>query len=103
MFAVTCNTKDLAVTLHDPKRTRLFKQEYKRENEGKFTAPYAGNYELCVANTATDTDVTFMVEIETGVQAKDYSDIVTKEHLEPIELQTRKLFDQISGIRNEFG
>mmetsp|Transcript_95726 Transcript_95726/g.131655 ORF Transcript_95726/g.131655 Transcript_95726/m.131655 type:complete len:80 (+) Transcript_95726:218-457(+) len=79
--------------MHDPKRPRLYKTDGLRENTAHYTAAYGGNYELCISNTNTKYDVTFMVEMETGVQAKDYSDIVTKEHLEPIELQTRKLMD----------
>ena len=39
--------------------------------------------------------------IETGVQAMDYSNIVTKKHLRPVELQAQKIKDMIEQLRQE--
>ena len=46
-------------------------------------------------------NVPFKFGIQTGVQATDYSSIVTKKHLRPVELQARKVQDMIGQLRNE--
>ena len=45
-----------------------------------------GNYQVCVNNRDTQ-QVTFNFMIQTGIEAKDYSNIITKKHLRPIEVQ----------------
>ena len=37
----------------------------------------------------------------TGVQATDYSNIVTKKHLKPVELSAQKIADMIEQLRTE--
>jgi len=52
----------------------------------QFTSFIGGNYQVCVLNKETQgTSFDFM--IQTGVEAKDYSNIITKKHLRPIEVQ----------------
>ena len=36
-------------------------------------------------------DIEFEFMIQTGVEAKDYSNIITKKHLRPIEVQAQKV------------
>jgi hypothetical protein len=45
-----------------------------------------GNYQICVNNRAP-SDATFDFMIQAGVEAKDYTNIITKKHLRPIEVQ----------------
>ena len=33
--------------------------------------------------------------MQTGIEAKDYSNIITKKHLRPIELQAQKVQDMV--------
>ena len=37
----------------------------------------------------------------TGVQATDYTNIVTKKHLKPVELQAQKIQDMVEQLRTE--
>ena len=46
---------------------------------------------------------TFLFKIQSGVQALDYSNIVTKKHLKPVELQAQKVIDMVEQIRNDLG
>jgi hypothetical protein len=39
--------------------------------------------------------------IQTGVEAKDYSNIITKKHLRPIEVQAQKVQDMVKQLRQE--
>ena len=41
------------------------------------------------------------LEIKTGVDAKDYTEIAKVEHLKPIELELRKMEDTVSTIHAE--
>jgi hypothetical protein len=51
----------------------------------QFTAFVGGNYQVCITNKeSTESEFDFM--IQTGIEAKDYSNIITKKHLKPIEL-----------------
>ena len=45
--------------------------------------------------------VTFEFMIQTGVEAKDYSNIITKKHLRPIEVQAQKVQDMVRQLRQE--
>ena len=61
----------------------------KEELRHHFAAFNYGNYQICVQNmnNAWDGETRYDFSIQTGVQAQDYSNIVTKKHLRPVELQ----------------
>ena len=65
-----------------------------------FTTYVGGNYQICVLNKDQDT-VSFDFMIQTGVEAKDYSNIITKKHLRPIEVQAKKVQDMVRQLRTE--
>ena len=52
----------------------------------QFTTFVGGNYQMCIQNKE-NVPVSFEFMIQTGVEAKDYTNIVTKKHLRPIEVQ----------------
>ena len=56
---------------------------------------------MCVQNLNAKRAIEFAFSIQTGVQATDYSNIVTKKHLRPVELQAQKVQDMIEQLRNE--
>ena len=56
----------------------------------QFTSYVGGNYQMCVFNR-DNTQQNFEFMIQTGVEAKDYSNIITKKHLRPIEVQAQKV------------
>ena len=59
-----------------------------------------GNYQICVLNKDQES-VSFDFMIQTGVEAKDYSNIITKKHLRPIEVQAKKVQDMVRQLRTE--
>ena len=58
-----------------------------------FAAFYSGNYQVCIQNMNSGMEIRYDFLIQTGVQAMDYSNIVTKKHLRPVELQAQKIQD----------
>lgn len=75
-----------------------------QDNENKlrfqFTSFVGGNYQVCVTNKDME-EVEFDFLIQTGIEAKDYSNIITKKHLKPIELQAQKVQDMVKQLRQE--
>lgn len=51
----------------------------------QFTAFTGGNYQICITSRES-RDIEFEFMIQTGVEAKDYTNIITKKHLKPIEV-----------------
>lgn len=39
--------------------------------------------------------------IQSGIEAKDYSNIITKKHLRPLEVQAQKVQDMVKQLRQE--
>ena len=66
-----------------------------------FAAYNGGNHQICINNQSDRNDEEFEFSMQTGIQAKDYSAIVTKKHLKPVELQATQLSDMVEQLRNE--
>ena len=69
-----------------------------------FAAYDSGNYQICVQNLSQNKEqgtVDYRFSLQTGVQATDYTNIVTKKHLRPVELQAQKIQDMIEQLRSE--
>lgn len=65
------------------------------------TSKQKGKYKICVTNIAKDAkpiDVEY--QLETGISAVNYDDLVQKKHLLPIELQAQKIQDFVEITRN---
>ena len=66
----------------------------------QFTTYVGGNYQMCILNKE-NYQISFEFMIQTGVEAKDYSNIITKKHLRPIEVQAQKVQDMVKQLRQE--
>ena len=66
----------------------------------QFTTFQGGNYQVCVNNRDKEP-VTFTFKISTGVDVRDYSNIITKKHLRPLEVQAQKVQDMVKQLRQE--
>lgn len=55
---------------------------------------------MCILNR-DNVAGTFEFMIQTGVEAKDYTNIITKKHLRPIEVQAQKVQDMVKQLRQE--
>ena len=51
-----------------------------------FTTYIGGNFQVCIMSMDSTNSISFEFMIQTGVEAKDYSNIITKKHLRPIEV-----------------
>ena len=96
----TGQTKSLQLTVNDPKGRQLSMLENNPKLRYAFTTYVGGNYQMCVLNKVNEP-VTFEFMIQTGVEAKDYSNIITKKHLRPIEVQAQKVSDMVRQLRTE--
>ena len=65
-----------------------------------FTSLVGGNYQICVLNKGAEGQE-FQFSLQTGIEAKDYTNIITKKHLRPIELQAQKVQDMVKQLRQE--
>ena len=102
LIDITSNAKELTFTLTDPKGKRLEQQTGKPDFKYHFAAFTPGNHQICIQNVQK-VAVTFQFTIQSGVQALDYTNIVTKKHLKPVELQAQKVIDMVEQIRNDLG
>ena len=91
------------LTISDPRGKKLEILDGEEVLRHHFSAWNSGNYQFCVQNMAKKKEIEFQFIIQTGVQATDYSNIVTKKHLRPVELSAQKVQDMIEQIRTELG
>mmetsp|Transcript_62427 Transcript_62427/g.56290 ORF Transcript_62427/g.56290 Transcript_62427/m.56290 type:complete len:202 (+) Transcript_62427:54-659(+) len=78
-------------TVSDPTEETVYD---KNVDNGKFafTSPENGEYVFCFKNE-DDLEKTVKFNTHSGVKAKDYSDIVKKENLKPLEAKLKRLED----------
>lgn len=61
----------------------------------------SGNHQLCIDNYSSQ-EVILNFEFLSGVTARDYSDLVKRDNLQPIELNLQKLEDMMGYLIHEF-
>lgn len=100
------------MVVNDPKGKQLSKsvrnnqpylfmvQDKDRMLRYQFTTLVSGNHQICVSNNDSK-ERTFDFKIQTGIEAKDYSSIITKKHLRPVEVQAQKVQDMVAQLRQE--
>ena len=91
----------LVLSITDPKGKKIRIIEGQKQMRYNFAAFYSGNYQICIQSYEKNSEVKYNFLIETGVSATDYSNIVTKKHLRPVELQAQKIQDMIEQLRSE--
>lgn len=77
----------------------VYKEEKKSSYQHAFTSAAAGSHWVCVTNTDAQRDLDVLLSIRSGVQAKDYTKIAQKEHLEPAQVSIRKINDLLREYR----
>ncbi len=77
-----------------------FKKERAQFGKFAFTAEETGAHHVCFSNKGRDA-VRVGLEINVGVAAKDYSEVAKKEHLEPLQVELRRLEDAAKEIHEE--
>ncbi|CDW87120.1 erv25p [Stylonychia lemnae] len=97
---VGSDSTQLALTVSDPKGKQLDILDGQKKLRYQFTSFTGGSHQLCITNKEA-RDIEFEFMIQTGVEAKDYSNIITKKHLKPIEVQAQKVQDMVKQLRQE--
>ena len=78
----------------------LFKDDLKTTFSHAFTSTTAGAHWVCITNMDGYKEMELQLSIKSGVQAKDYSQIAKKDHLEPAQLTMRKIEDILQEYRS---
>ncbi|CAI2370318.1 unnamed protein product [Moneuplotes crassus] len=95
---ISSNSQALTLKVYNPKNQEIFNRGQAQVIRFPFTSFDAGTYKVCVVNTQNSM-VEFSLDLKTGIDAKDYSDLVTKKHLEPAELEAQKIVDTVIELR----
>ena len=66
-----------------------------------FTSYDAGQYKTCIINESRNP-TEFSFSLKTGIDAKDYSDLITKKHLEPAGLEAQMLEDTVRELHKKY-
>eukprot|EP01091_Cochliopodium_minus_P016550 TRINITY_DN6245_c0_g1_i1.p1 TRINITY_DN6245_c0_g1~~TRINITY_DN6245_c0_g1_i1.p1 ORF type:complete len:208 (+),score=54.94 TRINITY_DN6245_c0_g1_i1:31-654(+) len=94
-----------AVQVLAPEGQRIIWEKYSTtEGSFGFTAEEYGDYRFCFRRITKGKSLPLVAEmsfqLNTGVDAKDYSAVAKKEHLKPIEVEMKKAEDMIKEILN---
>lgn len=88
------------ITVSAPSGTVIFQKSDVSTGKMSFTATEEGVHQLCFANRGQALRV-LVFNLKTGVEAKDYSDVAKKEHLQPLEVELRRIEDSVAEIYDE--
>ena len=90
---------NLNVFVRDPDQKKDKEQHNIKSYKESFTTYKGGNYEVCIINTERK-DVEVMLEIKSGIAAKDYSTVAKMQDLQPIEKDLLLLEDSSKELRH---
>ncbi|CEM08950.1 unnamed protein product [Vitrella brassicaformis CCMP3155] len=88
----------LSVNVADPSAT-IFSEKDKMEIKTAFTTNQAGTHMFCVQNLSRK-GINVKLNIAWGAQARDYSSIAKKEHLEPMTVSLKKIEEELRLYHN---
>eukprot|EP00916_Digyalum_oweni_P014874 GHVL01024318.1.p1 GENE.GHVL01024318.1~~GHVL01024318.1.p1 ORF type:complete len:170 (-),score=16.74 GHVL01024318.1:567-1076(-) len=84
----------IIVTVADPSATLYTSARDSGEAKSAFTTNEAGTHMFCIQNS-TRAGSTVLMKIESGAEARDYSQLARREHLEPVQVILRKAEDEL--------
>ena len=87
------------VTLYDPNGKLLFSKSNETIFKFSVTAHIAGTYQTCIKNLSRQF-LNYVIKIDTGVFAKDYSEMAKNHNLKPVEVVLKKTEDIINEIQS---
>eukprot|EP00013_Stygamoeba_regulata_P006192 CAMPEP_0177641332 /NCGR_PEP_ID=MMETSP0447-20121125/7008_1 /TAXON_ID=0 /ORGANISM="Stygamoeba regulata, Strain BSH-02190019" /LENGTH=198 /DNA_ID=CAMNT_0019143439 /DNA_START=42 /DNA_END=639 /DNA_ORIENTATION=+ len=98
----------LQFKIMDSRANHVWSMNEKDESDFRFTADMSGNYIFCFTDSPklsiTREGSSRLVEfkLNSGVEAKDYTEVATQEHLAPLELEMVKLSELADEINQDF-
>jgi len=96
---VRSSLTNIAVKLFDPNGKMLFSKSNETISKFSVTAQIQGTFQVCVDNLSRQF-LNYVVKIETGVFAKDYSEMAKTNNVKPIEIILKKTEDMMSDIKS---
>lgn len=88
------------VQVTDPSGHEVFAQHGTNGGKFGFTADRSGNYKVCFDNKdMVEHRVT--IKLRSGVEAKDLTEIVQREHLKPLSAEILRIEETVRNIREE--
>ena len=94
------NNNELSVKVSDVSQNVLFSKLLCNDGKFAFTASKSGEHTICFINNGIGQK-TISFTLKTGVNAKDYSAVAKKDNLKPIEVELRRLEDQVQAIHDD--
>jgi hypothetical protein len=91
---------ELNVRVTSPVQGSMFSKQSCADGKFAFTAPMQGEYQICFENLGM-SQKQVKLDLKTGVHAKDYSSVAKKENLKPIEVELRRLEDQVQEVHTD--
>lgn len=90
------------VSVIDPDRRMLYAKVLEFEQDiFAFSTKKPGLHKICFRNNARETR-RVVLEVKTDIETKDYSEVIRKEHLKPLELEFLKAEDTMRQVTREF-
>mmetsp|Transcript_17542 Transcript_17542/g.26101 ORF Transcript_17542/g.26101 Transcript_17542/m.26101 type:complete len:213 (+) Transcript_17542:52-690(+) len=97
----------LYVKVEDPDKGVIWSDQDAKKGSFALTTHKAGEYSFCFLDMPRTQQfqegqtrrITF--DFRTGVEARDYSEVAKKEHLEPLALELRKMEDLVRDVNSE--
>eukprot|EP00451_Oxyrrhis_marina_P035091 CAMPEP_0204368888 /NCGR_PEP_ID=MMETSP0469-20131031/44544_1 /ASSEMBLY_ACC=CAM_ASM_000384 /TAXON_ID=2969 /ORGANISM="Oxyrrhis marina" /LENGTH=192 /DNA_ID=CAMNT_0051358519 /DNA_START=15 /DNA_END=593 /DNA_ORIENTATION=- len=92
-------TIPITVEIQDP-QTVIFTEHEKTQVKTAFTTNQAGPHVMCIVNSDKRQKALVKVNVAFGPQAKDYSQIAKKEHLEPTQIALRRIEENLKNYHS---
>jgi len=93
------------ITVRDPFKNLVNTKDGMAEGRYAFTSTLGGEYQLCfqinVSRWFGSLKTKLTLDIESGASAVDYEEIARLEHLTELQIEVRKLNDQVREILKE--
>ncbi len=96
--SVKTSNKKIGVRAFQNSNQLLFSKQDETEIKFSFTTSSSGQYQLCIDNLG-DASADMEIDVNTGIYAKDYSNMATKTNVKPIEIIIKKEEDLLNGVQ----
>ena len=99
---------NVQVTVTDPSRRSIFsaRLDFDAPDVFAFSTKRAGLHKVCFSNRgrkgAPGAERRVLLDVKADIEAKDYSEVIRKEHLRPLELEFFKAEDALKQVAREF-
>ncbi|KYQ90923.1 emp24/gp25L/p24 family protein [Tieghemostelium lacteum] len=101
------NSMSMRFSIRDPRTGLLFDKNDAKKGSFSFTAQEAGEYFFCFQDSyipgapIMPLGRTVSLNMKTGIEANDFSDVVTKGQLQPSEVELKKIEEVVDKIKEE--